>query len=205
MTLRFGSLVGLALTVLVTAGCRQDMHDQPKVEPLEASRFFADGRGSRPLPAGTVARGQLRADDALYRGVGVDGSFAVEPPLEPTAALLGRGRERYEIFCSPCHGRAGDGRGMIVQRGFKRPESFHQQRLREMPIGYFFDVMTNGFGQMSDYRAQIGVEDRWAIALYVQALQLAQHAPAERLTDAERQRLSAPPQPAADVPAEDAH
>ena len=183
---------GLALLALATAGCRQDMHDQPKVEPLEASRFFADGRGSRALPTGTVPRGGLRDDDWLYRGVGPEGTFAVEPPFEVTREVVERGRERFEIFCSPCHGRAGDGQGMIVARGFKRPETFHQDRLRSVPLGYYFDVMTNGFGQMSDYRAQVPVEDRWAIALYIQALQLSQQAPADRLKPEERERLAAP-------------
>lgn len=179
----------LALAMLVLTACRQDMHDGPKYEPLEESRFFADGQASRALPAGTVARGQLRADDALYRGVGPHGGFATELPVPVTRALLERGRERFEIFCSPCHGRTGDGRGMIVQRGFKAPQSFHQERLRNMPVGYYFDVMTNGFGQMSSYASQVPVEDRWAIAAWVQILQLAQHAPADRLSATERARL----------------
>jgi hypothetical protein len=179
----------LALAMMVLTGCRQDMHDAPKLEPFEESRFFADGQASRLLPAGTVARGQLRADDLLYRGVGPDGGFATELPLPVTRALLERGRERFDIFCSPCHGRTGDGRGMIVQRGFKAPQSFHQERLRNMPIGYTFDVMTKGFGQMSSYAGQVPVEDRWAIAAWVQTLQLARHAPADRLSAAERTRL----------------
>jgi len=178
------------LPVLIAlSACRQDMHDAPRYEPLEESRFFTDGQASRLLPAGTVARGQLRADDLLYRGVGPDGGFATELPVPVTKALLERGRERFEIFCSPCHGRTGDGRGMIVQRGFKAPQTFHQDRLRNMPIGYTFDVMTNGFGQMSSYVSQVPVEDRWAIAAWVQTLQLAQHAPADRLSAAERARL----------------
>lgn len=200
---RLGSaraLLALACAIGV-AGCRQDMHDQPKIEPFEENDFFADGRGSRIPPAGTVARGELREDDWLYRGIGADGRFAGEPPVEVGADLLARGRQRFEIYCSPCHGRTGDGQGMIVRRGFKRPESFHQERLRGMPVGYYFDVMTNGFGQMSDYRAQVSVEDRWAIATYIQALQLSQYAPADILEADERDRLDAPPtQPQPDAP-----
>ena len=192
-------LAGLAL--VATAGCRQDMHDQPKIEPLEASRFFPDGRGARPIPANTVARGGLREDAHLYRGVDAAGAFATASPLPVDRAFLERGRERFEIFCSPCHGRVGDGTGMIVERGFKSPESFHQERLRAMPLGYYFDVMTNGFGQMSDYRAQVPVEDRWAIASYIQALQLSQFAPIDALSAEERERVAAPPAPEpADAP-----
>lgn len=183
--------LALCIVVVTLAGCRQDMHDAPKLEPLEASRFFADGQASRPVPAGTVARGQLRADDFFYRGVGADGALATELPMPVTPELLLRGRERFEIFCAPCHGRTGDGQGMIVQRGFKQPQTFHQERLRNMPVGYYFDVMTNGFAQMSSYAAQVPVEDRWAVAAWVQTLQLAQHAPAERLSAQERARLAA--------------
>lgn len=189
-------LVTVLLLALPLGACRQDMHDAPKLEPLEASRFFTDGRASRPLPAGTVARGRLHADDLLHRGVGADGALATELPMPVTADLLRRGRERFEIFCSPCHGRTGDGRGMIVQRGFKQPQTFHQDRLRNMPVGYYFDVMTNGFAQMSSYAAQVPVEDRWAIAAWVQTLQLAQHAPVEHLSAEERARLGG------DVPGE---
>jgi mono/diheme cytochrome c family protein len=175
------SLLGLA--------CRQDMHDQPRYEPFEKSDFFADGRASRPFVAGTVARGTLHENEALFTGkVGKD--FVSELPMEVTADLLLRGRTQFEAFCSPCHGRTGQGDGMIVQRGFKRPPSYHTDRLRGVPVGYFFDVMTKGFGAMSDYASQVSVEDRWAIAAYVRTLQLSQHAPvsdvpAERRADLE--------------------
>lgn len=172
----------LTLTVsLIGVGCRQDMHDQPKVEPFEASEFFADGMASRLPVEGTVARGQLRADDHLYRGLDADGNFAATLPMPLTADLLQRGRERFEIFCSPCHGRTGDGDGMVVRRGFKAPQTFHQDRLRTSPPGYYFDVMSNGFGEMSGYASQVPVEDRWAIVAYIQALQLSRHAERSRL------------------------
>ncbi len=190
----------ILLSLLVTA-CRQDMHDAPRLDPLEESDFFADGVGSRTPPAGTVARGRLRADAHLELGAGPDGGFATTTPMPLTRALLERGRERYDIYCAPCHGRTGDGEGMIVARGFQQPQSFHQQRLREMPVGYFFNVATNGFGQMSSYASQVPLEDRWAIAAYIQALQLARHAPAARLSPAQRARLEAPaeaPAPAAE-------
>ncbi len=169
----------LALTALT--GCRQDMHDQPKYEPLETSAFFSDGRASRQPVPGTVARGELRDDDHLYRGLDANGELAATLPMPVTAEALTRGRERFDIFCSPCHGRAGDGRGMIVRRGFKQPESFHQDRLRDVPVGYFFEVATNGFGQMSGYSAQIPVKDRWAIGAYIRALQLSRNAPVAML------------------------
>ncbi len=164
---------GYALFVL--PGCRQDMHDQPKYQPLEESRFFDDGRASRPRLAGTVARGR-RDDDALFVTGKADGKLSEVFPAPVTRATLERGRERFDIHCSPCHDRAGTGRGMIVMRGFKQPVSFHDDRLRGMPPGYFFDAITNGFGVMPSYAAQVPVADRWAIAAYIRALQLSQHA-----------------------------
>jgi len=169
-----------AILSIGVLGCRQDMFNQPKVRPLQASTFFADGRASRPLPEDTVARGELRADELLYSGR-IGGVVADAFPFPVTAELLDRGQERFEIFCSPCHGRLGDGNGMIVQRGFKPPPSFHSDRLRQAPAGHFFDVMTNGFGVMYDYRSRIPAEDRWAIAAYIRALQLSQHASADDL------------------------
>ena len=174
MTLRDWTLVA-ALALLVLPGCRQDMHDQPKYQPFEESAFFKDGRASRPRVPGTVARGR-RDDDALLV-TGRSGSGFSEVFPEPvTRAMLDRGRQRFDIYCSPCHDRAGTGRGMIVMRGYKQPPSFHIDRLRGMPAGYFFDIMTNGFGVMPSYAAQVPVADRWAIAAYVRALQLSQHA-----------------------------
>ena len=166
----------LALLVLglTLSGCRQDMHDQPKLQPFEASEFFADGKASRPLPAGTVARGFLREDTHLYQGKDAAGNLVDSLPMELTRELLERGRTRYEIYCSVCHDSTGGGQGMIVRRGFKQPPALYEQRLKDMPAGYFFDVMTTGFGLMSSYSTQIPVEDRWAIVAYLRALQLSQ-------------------------------
>jgi hypothetical protein len=151
------------------------MHDQPKYEPLEASDFYADGRASRPTVDGTVARGQLKLDEALYSGK-TEGRLLEVFPFPITQQVLVRGHERFDVYCSPCHGRLGTGDGMIVRRGLRAPPSFHLQRLRNAPPGYFFEVMTNGFGAMADYRAQISVEDRWALTAYIRALQLSQNA-----------------------------
>jgi mono/diheme cytochrome c family protein len=167
----------LVLLAAAVTACRQDMHDQPKMKPLRESEMFADKRSARPLVPGTVARGTLREDTVLYTGK-VGNDFVTEIPVKVTAELLERGQTQFQVFCSPCHGRTGRGDGMIVQRGFKKPSSYHVDRLRQMPIGYFYDVMTNGFGAMSDYAAQVTPQDRWAIAAYVRALQLSQYAPA---------------------------
>lgn len=181
------------------------MHDQPKVEPLEASTFFADGTSARPLVAGTVARGDLREERSFYTGLDAEGQFVTALPVSLSHSLLERGRSRYDSFCSPCHGRRGDGLGMIVRRGFKRPTSFHDPRLRDSPVGYFFYVAANGFGQMSSYAAQIGPQDRWAVAAYIRALQLSRHAPAEELPAADRARLEASPTAAGAAAREEEH
>lgn len=181
-----------ALVVLAAAGCRQDMHNQPKLKPYRSSAFFADGSGIRGIPAHTVARGELREDKLFYTGLLEDDSMTDALPMPMTKALLLRGHERFDIFCSPCHGRLGDGRGMVVQRGYKQPSSYHDERLRAAPIGYFFDVMTNGFGVMSSYAPQIPAADRWAIAAYIRALQLSQHVDAGLLSPADRARLDPP-------------
>ena len=157
------------------AGCRQDMHQAPRLDPLEASTFFRDGRAARISMPNTVARGQLRENEHLYMGR-VGGQPATEFPMPVTAEMMERGRERFTVFCSPCHGATGVGNGMIVQRGFRRPPSYHEERLVNAPIGYFFDVMTNGFGAMQDYSAQVPVADRWAIAAYIRALQYSRRA-----------------------------
>lgn len=174
--------VGTALAcllVLAAAGCRQNMHNQNKVEPLEANAFFKDGQGSRSLPANTVPRGDLREGPA-YTGLGADQRPVAQMPFPVTREVLVRGQERYDIFCSPCHGRAGDGTGMIVRRGYKQPTSFHDPRLRNAQVGYFFNVMTEGFGVMPSYAPQVPMEDRWAIAAYVRVLQYSRNA---RLAD----------------------
>jgi cytochrome c len=146
------------------------MHNQPKIKPLRENAFFADRSGARPLVEDTVARGQLNDDPLLYTGK-ENGQLATEFPFPVTKEVVDRGQERFNIYCSPCHDRAGTGREIVVRRGYRQPPSFHDQRLKDAPIGHFFDVMTNGFGAMPDYRAQVRPEDRWAIAAYMRALQ----------------------------------
>jgi mono/diheme cytochrome c family protein len=162
--------------VLTLVGCRSDMHDQPRLKPLRRSDFYADGRGSRPLEPGTVARGQLREDAYFYSGMVGKNQPGNSMPFSVTADVLSRGQERFNIYCSPCHSRVGDGNGMIVQRGYRHPPSFHTDEARNYPLGHFFDVMTNGFGAMPDYAQQVSPHDRWAIAAYIRVLQYSQHA-----------------------------
>lgn len=152
------------------------MQNQPRFKPLRKSDFFEDGKSSRPLVPGTVARGDLRADTYFYTGMNGNQVGNVMP-FPVTQDVLERGRERYNIYCAPCHSRTGDGNGMIVQRGYRRPPSYHTDRLRTSPLGHFYDVITNGFGAMPDYAAQISPEDRWKIVAYIRALQLSQAAP----------------------------
>ena len=164
-----------AVIVLASAGCRQDMHDQPKYRPLRASAFFENTSSARPLVEGTIARGTLQTDAAFFTGK--NGAMLVtELPFPVTQAVLDRGQERYNIYCTPCHDGTGSGNGLVVQRGYPQPQSYHTDRLRNIEAGYFFDVMTNGFGRMPDYRAQITPRDRWNIVAYIRALQLSQHA-----------------------------
>ncbi len=172
--LRKLSWLGL-LAVLALAGCRQDMQDQPRFKPLSMSDFYTDLRSARPPVEGTIARGELHEDAYFYSGkVGNDpGNYM---PFAVTKDVLARGEQRFNIYCAPCHSRLGDGNGMIVQRGFKQPPSYHIERLEKAPLGYFFDVMTNGFGAMPAYAAQIPERDRWCIVAYIRALQLSQHA-----------------------------
>jgi mono/diheme cytochrome c family protein len=181
--------VALVPLAMLGAGCRNEMYDQAKAKPLSEGDFFANGQNARPVPPDTVARGFLREDKAMFAGLGPDGKFLKELPMPPTRDLMERGRERFDIFCSPCHGKQGNGLGMIVERGFKQPSSFHTDRLREQPMGYFFDVMTQGFGQMSSYAGQVPPEDRWAIAGYIRALQLSQHAMVAELPARDRAKL----------------
>jgi mono/diheme cytochrome c family protein len=186
----FVAFVTLSAAAAGSSGCRQDMHDQPKYIPLRQSSFFGDDRSARPLVAGTVARGTLHADSLLQSGK-ADGKDSTVFPFAVDARVMERGRERFNIYCSPCHGRTGLGDGMIVRRGFRRPPSFHQDRLRNAPVGQLFDVITNGFGAMPDYAAQIAPADRWAIIAYVRALQLSEHAtladvPTDKRTDLDR-------------------
>jgi len=167
----------LALAILV--GCRNDMHDQPRFKPLAKSDFYEDMRASRAPVENTVARGQLNEDTYFYTGkIGANPGDYMPAEVSVNQATLERGRERYNIYCAPCHSRTGDGNGMVPQRGYRHPPSYHQDRLRKAPLGYFFDVMTNGFGAMPDYAMQITPEDRWKIVAYIRALQLSQNATA---------------------------
>ncbi len=188
----------VALSVALSA-CRQDMHDAPRYEPLEASNFFPDGHSSRMPVANTVPRGLLREDELLYTGK-IAGQLATDFPMPITAEVMARGQERFNVFCAPCHGRTGDGTGMIVQRGFRQPPSYYEERLVNAPAGYLFDVMTNGFGAMQDYSAQVPVADRWAIAAYIRALQLSRRGnvndvPADRRGELESSPVTPPPPP----------
>lgn len=176
------------MVALLMTACRQEMYDQPKYEPLEASTFFPDGQAARPRVEGTVFREAAGGDPRVATGK-EGGRLLAEFPLPATRALLTRGRERYDIFCAPCHDRVGEGNGMVVQRGYRAPPSLHIDRLREAPVGHFFDVITNGFGAMPDYAAQIPPGDRWAIVAYVRALQLSQRAPAAEVGPEDRAQL----------------
>jgi hypothetical protein len=180
------------LGIAAVAGCRQKMADQPRYEPLSRSTFFDDDRAARPLVEGTVAQGQLRGDEHLYTGK--EGGKPVDMfPFPVTLAVLTRGQQRFNIFCSPCHDRVGTGQGMIVRRGYRAPPSFHIDRLRQAPAGYFFDVMSSGFGVMPDYAQQIQPEDRWAIVAYIRALQLSQHATLADVPEDQKQQLGSKP------------
>jgi hypothetical protein len=173
---------------LLAAGCT-DMYNDSRIKPLQASRFYADGRSARPLVEGTVPRGMARLNEEFYTGK-TGGKFVGTLPVELTDSLLDRGEDRFNVFCSPCHGRLGDGTGMIVRRGFPRPNSFHDDSVRAKPVGFYFDVITNGFGRMYSYAPSVPVEDRWAIVAYLRALQLSRRVDVRALGSAERDSLS---------------
>jgi mono/diheme cytochrome c family protein len=178
----------LAFVAITLGGCRLDMHVQPKYKPYAPSSFFDDGRSARQPVPGTVARGQLRIDEHLYTGK-VNGVLVGTFPFPISANDLLRGQQRFNIYCSPCHGYTGGGNGMIVQRGFPHPPSFHIDRLRQAPVGHFFDVITNGSGAMYSYASRISPEDRWRIAAYIRALQLSEHATPSDVPESDRQTL----------------
>lgn len=187
------SFAMLAALISLTS-CRQDMQDQPRYKPLGANRFFADGRDARPIPAGTIARDELDDADSFHTGE-ANGAFLDTIPLQIDSNLLHRGRERFDIYCSPCHGRTGDGNGMVAQRGVKIPADFHTDRLREVPPGYLYQVIKNGYGAMGDYGDQIPVRDRWAIVAYLRALQLSRDANLNDVPADQRGQLSGANQP----------
>ncbi len=183
-------LVCLA-ALLLTVACRQKMANQPRYDPLETSDFFADGMAARPRVAETVARGELSTNPFFDTGK-VNGALADGFPMPMTRELVDRGHQRFDIYCSECHGRLGDGNGMIPARGYRRPPSFHTQALRTATTGHIFDVMTNGFGAMPPYGSMIPPSDRWAIVAYIRALQISQNATVGDVPAGERASLDAP-------------
>ena len=178
----------LAVALTISAGCSQDMANQPKYKPQGTSTFFEDGRAERPRVPHTVARGEVVPDDSFHTGKAA-GSYLREPPVPATRELMLRGQERYDVYCAVCHDRVGRGDGMIVRRGFRRPQSFHTDRLRGEPAGYFFDAITNGFGVMPSYAGAIPTADRWSIIAYIRALQRSQQARLDDVPPEERTRL----------------
>jgi cytochrome c5 len=191
----------VALAAMLTLGaCRQKMANQPRYDPYESSDFFADGMASRPRLAGTVARGEISTNPFFDTGK-INGQVGDGFPMPVTLDVIDDGHERYDIYCGQCHGRVGDGNGMIPSRGYRKPPSFHIDRLRTATTGHYFDVMTNGFGAMPPYGTMISAKDRWAIIAYIRALQLSQHATVADVPAADRAKLDAPAT-AAHVPAE---
>jgi mono/diheme cytochrome c family protein len=190
--LRAGAFITLGAMVLGLSGCTQDMATQPRYNPLRASDFFGDRRSSRPLVPGTVPRSELRVNEKLYTGM-VAGQLTDTPPFPITRADLQRGQERFNINCVPCHDRGGYGNGLVAQRGFRHPPSYHIERLRNVPLGYFFDVMTRGFGAMQDVSDRVTPEDRWRIAAYIRALQYSQRASINDVPAEERNKLNQEP------------
>ena len=185
----FRGSYAIALVVLIlSTGCYQKMGQQPRYDPLEPSGFFTDGMSARPRIPGTVARGELSTDPYFETGM-IGGQPGDGFPMPVTAEVMDRGESRFNIYCSQCHGRLGDGNGMIPSRGFRRPPSFHTQTLRTAKAGHFFDVMTNGFGSMPPYKTMIPPSDRWAIAAYIRALQLSQGATLADVPAADQAKL----------------
>ena len=187
---RLSITAAVLLASLALAGCRRDMQDEPKYKPLAESQFFSDHRSARPADDDTVARGYLKTDVALFTGK-VDGQDIDYFPFPITRADLEQGQNRFQVYCTPCHGRLGDGNGMIVKRGYRQPPSYHADRLMKAPVGHFFDVMSNGFGAMPSYASRVPVQDRWRIAAYIRALQLSENARIADVPEDTRGRLMA--------------
>jgi mono/diheme cytochrome c family protein len=189
--LKIGICLGFVISGLgFLAACRPDMANQPRAKPLSQTNFFSDGTSARQLPPYTVPSDQPSANSAYYTGL-TNGTYVTQLPIKLNPELLNRGRERFETMCAECHDRIGSGNGMIVRRGFPQPPSFHVDRLRNAPIGHFYDVITNGCGVMYPYAARVEPEDRWAIAAYIRALQLSHHAHSSDLDPADRAKLEA--------------
>jgi mono/diheme cytochrome c family protein len=183
----------MAFAAILLAGCsRLDMQDQPKYKPQRPSDFFVDGRSGRPQIEGTIARGDMEEDVAYYEGKNDKGDDLDVFPVAVDKALMDRGHQRFDIYCAPCHGRIGNGLGMIVRRGFKQPPSYHIDRLRNAPVGHLYDVITNGYGAMLNYAAQVQVRDRWAIVAYIRALQYSQNVNANELSADARTKVGQP-------------
>jgi len=179
--------IALAATLLFSA-CRPDMANQPRAKPLSQSDFFSNGTSARQPPSHTVVQGQAHDNTAYYTGL-TNGTYITQLPMKLTPELLRRGRERFEAICAECHDRTGSGNGMVVQRGFPQPPSLHVDRLRNAPIGHFYDVITNGYGVMYSYATRVEPEDRWAIAAYIRALQLSHNAKPSDVDPAERTKF----------------
>jgi len=180
----------MLVLVVVVAGCRREMYYQPRGDPLKSSDFFADGAASRPLPPHTVAQENFHPDPSFDSGK-IGTNFLAQLPFPVTRDVLERGRDRFNIYCSVCHGRTGLGNGIVPQRGFPAPPSYAIERLRAAPVGYFYDVMTRGYGVMFSYANRVDVEDRWAIAAYIRVLQLSEHATLADVPPGERAKLEA--------------
>ena len=186
---RWGEIVVLVLLALVLGACAQKMRDEPKLNPDEPTTFFASGTSSQPLVADTVPRGYAETDVAFFTGKDASGNLVTDFPFPITKQDILRGQERFNIYCAECHGRVGNGGGVVAFRGFPGPPSYHQARLRNAPIGHFFDVMTNGFNKMPSYANQIPPRDRWDIAAYIRALQLSQDATVSQLPAEDQQKI----------------
>lgn len=178
--------------VFALAACRRDMFNQPRYKTYAEDPFFHDGASARPLPPHTVSRGNADLDTGFYEGKTEDGKLLEAFPMPVTREMLERGRQRFEIYCSVCHGRTGEGNGMIVQRGFPAPPSYHIERLRNTPPGHLYDVITNGYGVMYSYASRVEPADRWAIAAYIRALQLSHSATLNDAPPEERATLQTP-------------
>ncbi len=187
------SLLALSTVLMCSfASCRRDMYNQPKGKPLAENSFFKNEAIARPVPPHTVARGNAREDTEFYTGL-TNGTLVTQLPMQLTPELLGRGRERYDIYCAVCHGLTGKGNGEIVRRGFPAPPTYHVDRLRNAPIGHFYDVITNGYGVMYPYATRVAPADRWAIAAYIRALQLSHDANVQDVPPNEQSKLEAQP------------
>jgi mono/diheme cytochrome c family protein len=187
-------MLGVVGLVMLLTGCRQDMQNEPRYKPLAESEFFSDHRSARPQVEGTVARGQLRIDEARYTGK-IDGEDIDQFPIPIGKADIERGQTRFNIYCTPCHGRVGDGNGMVVLRGFRQPPSYYSDRLLNAPVGHYFDAVTNGFGAMPSYASRIQTDDRWRIIAYIRALQLSESASLNEVPADQRQNLPVEPPP----------